>query len=168
MVRGPRSPEGGKEKEREEEAADFVRRPTLIPRHREGYTLHNQQALAEHEAYIDCHVAAGTVSAAARASFVAGLTATIEANGGEDIRQQRLAEEHTSCVAAAAAKKTAIEQQAMVEAMGKGDGKGSAGKSFSARVSSIKYAPYKKSINEKACVASIVKVGINAAKAQES
>ena len=86
----------------------------------------------------------------------------------EDIRRQRLAEEHTSCVAAAAAKKTAIEQQAMVEAMGKGDGQGSAGKSYPARASSIKYAPYENSANEKDCVASVVKVGSEAARAQES
>ena len=72
---------------------------------------------------------------------MAGLTATIEANGGEDIRLQRIAEEHTACVAAAAAKKTAIEQQAMVETIGKGDGKGAAGRSYSARTSSIRQAP---------------------------
>ena len=56
----------------------------------------------------------------------------------------------------------------MVEAIGKGDGKDSAGKCFSARLSSIKYAPYEKSERGKACVTSIVAAGISASKTQES
>ena len=99
---------------------------------------------------------------------MAALTATIEANGGEDLRLQRIAECEQACVAAAAAKKTAIEQQAMVETIGKGDGKGAAGRSYSARTSSIKFTPCEKSPKEKESVANIVKAGIEAAKAQES
>ena len=110
----------------------------------------------------------GTVSEAARTSFVAALAATIEANGREDLRLQRMAEYEQKCFAAAAAKKTVIEQQAMVETLaGKGDGKGAAGRSYSARTTSIRQAPYEESPKENDSVRRICQAGIEAAKTQE-
>ena len=147
---------------------DVVKRPALRLQVGEGYTPHNLQALVEHEAYIDCHISTGTVRAIDKTDFMATLKATIEANGSEDARMLRIAAEHTAYQEAEAAKKTAIEQHAMAEAVGKGDGKGMGGEAFSARTSPIKYAPYGKSEREGASVANIFAAGISAAKAQES
>ena len=162
---------GGKEKEKEVEAADITKRPNLIPREGEGYTLHDKQPLAEHADYIECHVAAGTVSADARDSFLEGIVAAIEAGGGETIRLQRIADEHASNVAAAAVKRTAIEQQALVETLGlgKGEGKGSVGK-YILRNPTPRFEAYTKSPNENARVANIVALSakVNTAKDQES
>ena len=164
----PKKSRAEKEKEKEKEATDVIKRSALRLQAGEGYTPDNLQALAEHEAYIDCHIATGTVRETDKADFMPGLKATIEADEGEDARQQRLTTEHTSLVAAAAAKKTAIEQHAMAEAIGKGDGKGMGSKGFPTRISPIKYAPCRKSEREGASIANIVAAGISAAKAQES
>ena len=99
---------------------------------------------------------------------MAALIATIEANGGEYLRLQRIAEYEQACVTAAAAKKTAIEQQAMVETIGNGDGEGAAGRSYSARTSSIRQAPYEKSPKENESVGRICQAGIEVATTQES
>ena len=84
----------------------------------------------EHTAYIECHLAAGNVSSSARGRFLEGIRADIEADGGETTRQQQVAERHAANLAAAAAKRVAIERQALVETLhpGKGDGKGPAGR----------------------------------------
>ena len=94
---------GAKESEKANEAADITKQPELVPRKGEGYTPHNLQAWEQHTAYTECHLAAGNVNPDARDSFLEGLRADIEADGGETARQQQATERHAANLATATA-----------------------------------------------------------------